>query len=44
MWIMETAFQSYKFGRALAMSLVLFAIVMITMVIFRFILAPREKE
>lgn len=44
MWIMETAFQSYKFGRALAMSIVLFLIVVLTMLIFRFILAPREKE
>ena len=44
MWIMETAFQSYKYGRALAMSIVLFLIVVLTMVIFRLILAPREKE
>ncbi len=44
MWIMETAFQSYKYGRALAMSIVLFVIVVFTMVIFRLILTPREKE
>lgn len=44
MWIMETAFQSYKYGRALAMSIVLFMIVVFTMVIFRLILTPREKE
>lgn len=44
MWIMETAFQSYKYGRALAMSIVLFLIVVLTMLLFRFILAPREKE
>lgn len=44
MRIMETAFQSYKYGRALAMSIVLFVIVVFTMVIFRLILTPREKE
>ena len=44
MWIMETAFQSYKYGRALAMSIVLFVIVVFTMVLFRLILTPREKE
>ncbi len=44
MWIMEAAFQSYKYGRALAMSIVLFVIVVFTMVIFRLILTPREKE
>lgn len=44
MWIMETAFHSYKYGRALAMSIVLFVIVVFTMVIFRLILTPREKE
>ena len=44
MWIMETAFQSYKYGRALAISIVLFVIVVFTMVIFRLILTPREKE
>ena len=44
MWIMETAFQSYKYGRALAMSIVLFVIVVFTMVIVRLILTPREKE
>ena len=44
MWIMETAFQSYKYGRALAMSIVLFVIVVFTMVIFRLLLTPREKE
>ena len=42
MWILETAFQSYRFGRALTMSIVLFAIVVITMLISRFILAPRD--
>lgn len=44
MWIMETAFQSYKYGRALAMSIVLFLVVVFTMLLFRFILAPRDKE
>ena len=44
MWIMETAFQSFKFGRALAMSIVLFLIVTITMVISRLILAPRDDH
>ena len=44
MWIMETAFQSYKYGRALAMSIVLFVIVVFTMDIFRLILTPIEKE
>ena len=44
MWIMETAFQSYKYGRALAMSIVLFLIVVLTMVICRIILTPRDKE
>jgi raffinose/stachyose/melibiose transport system permease protein len=44
MWIMETAFQSYKYGRALAMSIVLFLIVVLTMAISRAILAPRDKE
>lgn len=43
MWIMETAFQSFKFGRALAMSIVLFLIVVITMVVFRAILTPKEE-
>lgn len=42
MWIMETAFQSFKFGRALAMSIVLFIIVVVTMIIFRAILAPKD--
>lgn len=44
MWIMETAFQSYKYGRALAMSIVLFLIVVLTMVISRALLTPRDKE
>ncbi len=44
MWIMETAFQSYKFGRALAMSIVLFLIVVLTMIVFRAVLTPREKD
>ncbi|MFV0399950.1 MAG: carbohydrate ABC transporter permease [Oscillospiraceae bacterium] len=43
MWIMETAFQSFKFGRALAMSIVLFLIVTVTMVISRLILSPKEE-
>jgi raffinose/stachyose/melibiose transport system permease protein len=42
MWIMETAFQSFRFGRALAMSIVLFLIVVITMVISRRILAVKD--
>ena len=42
MWILETAFRSYRFGRALTMSIVLFVIVVITMLISRFILAPRD--
>lgn len=44
MWILETAFTSYKFGRALAMSIVLFLIVFVTMVVFRWILAPKDKD
>lgn len=44
MWIMETAFQSYKYGRALAMSIVLFLIVVLTMIICRILLTPRDKE
>ncbi len=44
MWIMETAFQSYKYGRALAMSIVLFLIVVLTMAVSRIILTPRGKE
>ncbi|MDR3121337.1 MAG: sugar ABC transporter permease [Clostridiales bacterium] len=44
MWIMETAFQSFKFGRALAMSIVLFLIVVMTMLVFRRILAQREES
>ena len=40
----HAAFQSYKYGRALAMSIVLFVIVVFTMAIFRLILTPREKE
>jgi len=42
MWILETAFQSFKFGRALAMSIVLFLIVTVTMVISRIVLSPKE--
>jgi raffinose/stachyose/melibiose transport system permease protein len=44
MWIMETAFQSFKFGRALAMSIVLFLIVVVTMVVFRTVLAAKEDN
>lgn len=42
MWILETAFQSYKFGRALAMSITLFFIVVISMIIMRFVLATKD--
>ncbi len=44
MWIMETAFQSFKFGRALAMSIILFLIIVITMLIFRTLLAPKNDN
>jgi ABC-type sugar transport system permease subunit len=44
MWILETAFRSYRFGRALTMSIVLFVIVVITMLISRFILSPRDER
>jgi len=44
MWILETAFQSFRFGRALAMSIILFLIVVTAMLISRFILAPRHDN
>ena len=44
MWILETAFRSYRFGRALTMSIVLFVIVVITMLVSRFILSPRDER
>jgi len=42
MWILETAFRNYRFGRALTMSIILFLIVVATMLISRFLLAPRD--
>lgn len=43
MLIIDTAFSNYKFGRALTMSVVLFAIVVVAMLITRKLLAPREE-
>jgi len=42
MEIRDTAFSFFRFGRALAMSVILFLIVVITMLISRAILRPRE--
>ena len=44
MWIYETAFIKFRFGRALSMSIALFVIVVVTMLISRYILAPREDN
>jgi len=44
MLIRETAFTNFKFGRALAMSLVLFLVVVAAMLISRAVLASREDR
>lgn len=42
MLILEQGFRNYRFGRALAMSIILFLIVTVAMIVTRVILAPRE--
>ncbi|MCL2544354.1 MAG: sugar ABC transporter permease [Clostridia bacterium] len=44
MLIRETAFVNFKFGRALAMSVLLFLVVVVAMVISRAVLAPRDER
>jgi raffinose/stachyose/melibiose transport system permease protein len=43
MYIIEVGFRNYRFGRALAMSIILFAIVTVAMLITRVVLMPREE-
>ena len=44
MLIRETAFTNFKFGRALAMSVVLFLVVVLVMLVSRALLVPREDK
>jgi ABC-type sugar transport system permease subunit len=44
MLIQETAFFNFKFGRALAMSVMLFLVVVVAMLISRTALAPRDDK
>lgn len=44
MLIRDTGFLSFKFGRALTMSVILFLIVVVAMLISRAVLAPREES